>query len=168
MKTIKRRRKESKTDYLKRIKILKSESPRIVFRKTNKYITAQYVLSKGAQDKVVFGVTSKKLLRYGWPKELEGSLKSISAAYLLGFLMGKKIIKERLGKPIVDFGMNRTIHKSKPYAFLKGLIDSGIKINCPEEAFPKEERIRGKNLIEDFSKFFDEIKIKIQKENNER
>ena len=64
MKTIKRRRKESKTDYLKRIKLLKSESPRVVFRKTNKYVIAQYVLSKGAQDKVVLGITSKKLLMF--------------------------------------------------------------------------------------------------------
>lgn len=164
MKTIKRRRKESKTDYLKRIKLLKSGAPRIIFRKTNKYIIAQYVLSREAQDKVVLGISSKKLLKYSWPKELEGSLKSVSAAYLTGLLLGKKITKEKLEKPIVDFGMNRTIHKSKPYAFLKGLIDSGVKINCPEEAFPEEERIKGKKMVEDFTKFFEVIKLKIEKE----
>ena len=38
MKIPKRRRKQGKTDYAKRIKLLKSKSPRIVFRKTNKYI----------------------------------------------------------------------------------------------------------------------------------
>ena len=164
MKTIKRRRREGKTDYLKRIKLLKSNSPRVVFRKTNRYLIVQYILSKEAQDRVILGVNSKKLLGYGWPKELEGSLKSISAAYLTGFLLGRNILKEKLEKPIVDFGMNRAIHKSKPYALLKGLIDSGIKINCPKEAFPEEERIKGENMIEDFSKFFDKIKLKIESE----
>jgi len=164
MKTLKRRRRENKTDYLKRIKLLKSGSPRIVFRKTNKYVIAQYVVSKESKDKIILGINSKKLLKYGWPKELEGSLKSIAAAYLIGFLFGKKIIKEKLEKPIVDFGMLRTIHKTSQYGFLKGLIDSGIKINCPEEAFPEEKRIQGKNMVEDFSKFFNEIKSKIEQE----
>jgi large subunit ribosomal protein L18 len=164
MKTIKRRRIENKTDYAKRIKLLTGGYPRIVFRKTNRYIIAQYVISIEAQDSIVFSLSSKRLLQYGWPKELTGSLKSIPASYLTGLLFGKKIIKEKLKKPILDFGMHRTIHKTKPFAFLKGLIDSGIKIKCPEKSFPEEERIRGKNLVEDFSKFFEIIKSKIEKE----
>ena len=164
MKIAKRRRRENKTDYQKRIKLLKGGSPRIIFRKTNKYLIIQYVISKEAKDKIILGINSKKLLKYNWPKELEGSLKSIPAAYLSGFLFGKQIIKEKLKKPIIDFGMHRTIHKTKPYAFLKGLIDSGIEIACPEKAFPEEERIQGKRLIEDFTKFFKEIKLKIEGE----
>lgn len=158
----KRRRHEYKTDYLNRVKLLKSGSPRIVFRKTNKYLIAQYVVSKEAKDKIIMGINSKELLKYGWPKELEGSLKSISAAYLLGFLVGKKIINKKLKKPILDFGMIRTIYKTKVFGFLKGLIDSGLQINCKKEAFPEEDRIKGKNMIEDFSKFFEIIKSKIQ------
>ena len=42
MKTVKRRRHQRKTDYKKRIALLKSEKPRIVVRKTNKYILSQY------------------------------------------------------------------------------------------------------------------------------
>jgi len=56
MKTLKRRRKEHKTDYAKRIKLLKGGSPRVVFRKTNKYIISQYVKSKNAQDKIDEGI----------------------------------------------------------------------------------------------------------------
>ena len=59
MKTSKKRRKEAKTDYGKRIKLLKSSSPRIVFRKTNKYVIIQYVISKEAKDEIEFGITSK-------------------------------------------------------------------------------------------------------------
>lgn len=163
MKVSKRRRREGKTDYLKRIKLLKSETPRIVFRRTNKYIIAEYVTSHEAQDKVEIGMTSKILKNYGWPEKFDGSLKSIPACYLTGFLIGKEIIKKKLENPIVDFGMMRMLSKNKGFAFLKGLIDAGIEINCDEEHFPEEERIEGKSLKEDFSKTFKEIKSKIEK-----
>ena len=162
MKIDKRRRREGKTDYLDRRGLLKSESPRIVFRKTNRYIVAQFVTSKEAQDKIEIGLTSKKLKDYGWPEEFSGSLKSITASYLTGFLMGKEIIKNKLKTPIMDFGMIRVIGKNKAFAFLKGVVDSGIKIKCDEENFPEEERISGKNLKSDFSKTFKEIKSKIE------
>jgi len=164
IKVAKRRRRENKTDYLNRIKLLKGGQPRVVFRKTNKYVISQYVTSIEAQDKVVMGVSAKHLLKYGWPKEFQGSLKSTSAAYLTGLLMGKKIKKEKLEKPIVDLGMLRTLHKTAVYSFLKGLIDSGLDIKCKEEAFPSEDRIEGKHLKKDFSKSFNEIKSKIEKE----
>jgi large subunit ribosomal protein L18 len=163
-KTLKRRRKENKTDYLKRLKLLKSNMPRIVFRRTNKYIIAQYVTSKQAKDKVEIGLSSKQLIKYGWPKEFQGSLKSIPASYLTGFLIGKKIIKEKKETPIVDFGMIKVLHKTKIFAFLKGLIDAGIKINYKKDVFPNDEKITGKNLKKDFSKTFNEIKSKIEKE----
>lgn len=162
MKVSKRRRKENKTDYLKRFKLLKSEKPRIVFRKTNKYIIAQYVLSKEAQDKVGFGITSQELLKYGWPESAKGSLKSVTASYLTGYLIGKKIIKDKLSEPIIDFGMIPVLHKSKVFAFVKGAIDSGLKINCKKEAFPEEERIKGEHLKNKVK--FEDIKSKISKE----
>ncbi len=164
MRTQKRRRKERKTDYLKRLKLLKSEKPRVVFRKTNRYVIAQYILSEEAKDKIIFGRNSKELMKFGWPKEFEGSLKSIPASYLLGFLIGKKIIKDKLEMPIIDFGMIRPLHKSKIYAFQKGLIDYGVKIkSSKKEIFPEEERIIGKNLKKDFSGIFNKIKQEIEK-----
>ena len=163
MKTQKRRRREHKTNYLRRIKLLKSGKPRIIFRRTNKYFIAQYIVSNEAQDKVEMGINSKHLLKYGWPEEFKGSLKSTPAAYLTGLLIGKKIIKLKLESPIVDFGMLRTFHKSKNYGFLKGIIDAGIEIKHKEETFPSEDRIKGKHLKEDFTKIFDEIKFKIDK-----
>jgi len=161
MRINKRRRRESKTDYLKRLKILKGNFPRIVFRKTNKYVFAQYVTSREAQDKIEFGIDSKKLLEYGWPKEASGSLKSITASYFLGLLTGEKIIEKKLKIPIIDFGMIRAVPKSKIYAFLKGLIDAGIKMKCKEEVFPGEERIKGKHMKNKI--LFERIKQNIEK-----
>ena len=163
MKSINRRKREHKTDYGKRLKLLKSGKPRIVFRKTNKYIIAQYVTSEEAQDEVKIGINSKKLLEYGWPKENKGSLKSIPASYLTGILIGKKILEEgsenrkfsdsfkskkfeEKETPIADFGMLSVLHKTKIFAFLKGLTDAGLKIKCDSEAFPPQERIEGKHM----------------------
>ena len=180
IKTIKRRRQENKTDYGKRLKLLKGETPRLVLRKTNRYLIAQYISSKEAQDKIEFGVTSKILLEYDFPKE--GNLKSVTASYLFGYYLGNKISKEKISKPIIDFGMAKTIHKNKIYAFIKGLIDSGLEISCKEEAFPDEDRINGKHLknkvnvpeiIKKISgssklenKILDDIKVKTKIEKN--
>ncbi|MEK6741795.1 MAG: 50S ribosomal protein L18 [Nanoarchaeota archaeon] len=163
MKTLKRRRQENKTDYGKRVNVIKSGIPRVVFRKTNKYVIAEYTTSKAAQDKIELGTTSKVLLMHGWPKELSGSLKSTPAVYLTGFLFGKEILAKKLQIPIIDIGMTRNIHKNKVFAFLKGLKDSGLNVKCEEQYYPDENRIKGKHLKEDFSKTFEEIKLKIQK-----
>ena len=117
MKIQKRRRRENKTDYLKRLKLLKGEKPRVVFRKTNRYLIAQYVLSEEAQDKIIIGMDSRELNKYGWPKEAQGSLKSTTSAYLMGYLIGKRILKEKLENPVLDSGMNIVLHKSKIFAF---------------------------------------------------
>ncbi|HLC77885.1 MAG TPA: 50S ribosomal protein L18 [Candidatus Nanoarchaeia archaeon] len=146
MKVAKRRRREGKTDYAIRIKLLKSEKPRLVFRKTNKYLVVQYLESKEAKDSIKIGMTSSALIRYGWPKKAQGSLKSLPACYLMGILFGKTIVSKKLESPIVDFGMYRVLSKSRLQGFVKGLVDSGLNINYNEEFFPSEERIEGGHL----------------------
>lgn len=163
MKNIFERRRSGKTNYSKRKKLLKSSLPRLVFRRTNKYVIAQYVLSSEAADRVKIGITSKNLIKYGWPEEFRGSLRSLPASYLTGFLMGKRVQKEK-EIPILDFGVVSPSHKTRQYAFLKGLIDSGLKINHGEkEIFPPEERLEGKHLKKDFSVIFRKIKSNIEK-----
>ncbi len=159
MKVDRRRRRESKTNYLKRIKLLKSNAPRLVLRKTNKYLIVQYVKSAAAQDKIVFGINSKKLLQLGWPKNLSCSLKSITAAYFLGMLAGKEIKTKKLKNPIFDFGLQRVLSGSKIQGFIKGVIDSGIELKHNEKSFPTEERIYGKHLKQNLP--FEQIKKNI-------
>jgi len=162
MRTLRKRRQSNKTDYKRRLRLLKSHGPRIVFRKTNRYITAQYVKSHEAKDIVEESVSSKLLLNYGWPKKSEGSLKSIPASYLLGLLIGKIVLEKKKEQPICDTGMIRKTDKNKIFAFLNGLKDSGVKVECDEKLFPEEDRIKGKNLKEDLSKIVEEVKKNIQ------
>jgi large subunit ribosomal protein L18 len=163
MRTIKRRRQEKKTDYKLRIGLLKSEKGRILFRKTNKYVIGQCIKSDNAQDKVVVGVTSKNLVKYGWPKEKAGSLKSLPACYLTGYLLGKKVLKKSKSKEyIFDLGMLRHIKKSRSYAFLKGVIDTGLNIKFQKDVFPDEKRLAGENT--QVKELLNKIKEKIEKE----
>jgi len=158
MKTIKSRRRKAITNYSKRIELLKSERPRIVLRKSNKYVVAQYVTSKEAQDKILFEVSSRKLSKFGWPEKSK-SIKNLSAFYLTGLLIGKEIQDKKIEEPILDLGMMRTLHKSNIFGFIKGIIDAGIEISCKEEALPDEERIKGEHLTNKIP--FEKIKIAI-------
>lgn len=136
--TFRRRRKEQKTDYRARLALLKSQKPRLVIRKTNRTLIVQIVTSEGAQDRVTLTVTSKDLLTYGWPKESQGSLKSLPAAYLTGFLAGKKA-KAKTPEAILDLGLQRNIPKSRVYAVLKGAVDAGLKVPHNPSVFPTPE-----------------------------
>jgi large subunit ribosomal protein L18 len=140
--SIRRRRRESKTDYGARLMLLKSQKPRLVIRKTNRYIIAQIVVSSLAQDKVMFNATSKELIAKGWPQEKSGSLKSLPAAYLTGYLIGK-IAKTKVKEVIADLGINRNIKKSRIYAVVKGAVDAGLIIPHDPKGLPEEEKISG-------------------------
>ena len=81
---VKHRRREGKTDYRAREKLLGGRFPRVVLRISNKYFTGQLIESVEAKDSVKIGLSSKALLNYGWPKEKSGGLKSKVAGYLTG------------------------------------------------------------------------------------
>ena len=151
--TIRRRRKENKTDYKARLGFLKSEKPRAVVRKTNRYVIGQIVVSDVAQDRIIAAAHSKELLSKGWPKELEGSLKNSAACYLTGYLLGKKM---KNGKEVIlDIGLQRNIKKTGIYAFLKGLVDAGVDVPHNEDSLLGEEDIKKNEKIESI---FDKVK----------
>lgn len=163
LRTQKRRRRECKTDYKARLRMLKSRLPRIVVRRSNRFFNVQVVESIEAKDKVIVSANSKELLNYGWPKDKIGSLKSIPAGYLTGILIAKKIKSKKLNNDfIADFGLSRVINKSRLFSVLKGLTDSGINVRVNQESLPDEDRIFGKHISDDMPKIIKEIKSKIK------
>lgn len=157
----KQRRLKNKTNYTKRLILLKSNSNRLVIRKTNRYLILQIVTSDDAKDKVIYNVNTKELLKHGWSEDKKGSLKSIPAAYLGGLLLGKKAkdLKERV---ILDTGLIPNTKGSKIYAVVKGIADAGIEINYGEKVLPTEERIAGENTkVKDI---FEKVKGEIEKQ----
>ncbi len=152
-----RRRREGKTDYRKRLALLKSGEPRAIVRKSLRYITVQIAEYHEDGDKILIGVNSSKLKDYGW----NGSFKNTPAAYLTGLLAGKLALKNGIESAVLDIGLQRPVRGSRVYAVLKGLVDAGVEIPHSEEVYPSEERIRGEHISEDVAKMFDEVKSKI-------
>nr|AJS12635.1 50S ribosomal protein L18P [uncultured archaeon] len=155
MRTVRRRRLQKKTDYKSRLSLLGSGKKRLVVRKTNRYVISQIVESHIAQDKVLFGISSRDLLSHGWPEKLKGSLKSLPASYLTGYLLGKMAKERKISEVILDLGMHRNVHKSRIYAVVKGIVDAGIKIPHKSEILPETEKIEGN---ETFSSIIKSIK----------
>ena len=162
----KRRRLEGKTNYLKRMRLLEGRKPRITIRKSNRYISIQYIESKLAQDSVVISVVSKDLLDYGWPESKAGSLKSLGAAYLTGLLFGKKLGNKK--EYIIDTGLIRSTKGSKIYAALQGISDAGLKIAIGKQMQPEEKRIKSDNLKDFFDKVKDKIEASAEKKENKK
>jgi large subunit ribosomal protein L18 len=136
------RRRNLKTNYAKRLAMLKSGKSRIVLRLTNLYANIQYVEHNVKGDTIKFALLSKDLKEFGWTK----GFKSIPACYLAGYLFGKTVISKKLKKDaILDLGLQNAFKQGKIFACVKGIIDSGLEIPVNEEAYPKEERIKGKH-----------------------
>lgn len=92
-----RRRREGKTDYRQRHKLItqdknKYNSPkyRLVVRLSNKYVLCQIVYAEIEGDKVLCAASSSELPRYGLPV----GLKNYSAAYCTGLLVARRLLKQ--------------------------------------------------------------------------
>lgn len=91
-------------------------------------------------DKVLSSAHSRSLINKGW----KGSRKSIPAAYLTGYLAGKKALASGTNSAVMYTGTRK--YTQRIAAALKGVIDAGMDIPADEETFPSEERINGKHL----------------------
>ncbi len=151
MRTVRKRRMQRKTDYKNRFLLLRSPLPRLIARKTNRYLIAQIVESNQAQDRVIIGITSKFLLKKGWKTPLI-SIKNKEAAYLTGFMIAKLSLKKNIRSVVFDIGMHRNVHKSKLYALLKGAIDAGLKIPSNSEILPQNNILKNEEIKEILNK----------------
>lgn len=150
-------RRKEKTDYGKRLSLLKSHKPRLVVRITNKNITAQIVEYVPMGDKVLFAVSSKGLDKIGW----KASKKSAPAAYLTGYMIAKKSIG-KISDVVLDIGKQRSVVHARIYALAKGALDGGMKLNVSEEVLPDEKQIKG-NHISEYAKLISSDKEKYNK-----
>ncbi len=151
-----RRVREGKTNYKRRLKLLVSNIPRIVIRRSSKYIKAQLVVYSAKGDKVLFATDSKELSKAGW----KAGFNNTPAAYLTGLLFAKKVGKKKV---IVDIGMQTSIKGNVIYSFVKGCVDGGLDVSCSETILPSEDRISGKHIA-DYAKSLKQNKEKFEKQ----
>jgi large subunit ribosomal protein L18 len=136
-----KRRREQKTDYQQRRKLVKSRKPRAVVRTSNKHTQTHIAHFKPEGDENTAQTTSKELEQYGW----EHNTGNLPAAYLTGFLTG---IKADEDTAILDLGLREKKDGGRVFAAVQGMNDAGLKIPVGEEALPEEGRMKGEHIKE--------------------
>jgi len=161
-----RRRREGKTDYEARRKMVKqakskynSKKYRLIVRFTNTRVICQIAYATIQGDIVICQATSTELAKYGVPC----GHKNYAAAYCTGLLIARRILKKlgldgdfegvkeadgedfhiedeeserRPFKCILDVGMQRTCMGHRMWGALKGAVDGGLHIPHTNKKFP--------------------------------
>ncbi|MGA8378176.1 MAG: 50S ribosomal protein L18 [Methanoregula sp.] len=137
-----RRRREGRTDYYQRTKLVVADAPRMVVRRTNRHIIVQLVNAEMDGDKTIVSANSAELEKYGYT----GATANTPAAYLTGMLFAAKAKKAGQNRAILDIGLNRATPGARVFAALKGAVDAGLEIPYGEEIIPSEERLKGEHI----------------------
>jgi len=91
-----RRRREVRTDYHQRLRLLKSGKPRLVARVSNAHVRAQLVTPGSDGDETHAAASSEELGEYGW----DAPTGNLPSAYLTGYLAGARVdAGPRRGRP---------------------------------------------------------------------
>lgn len=138
-----RRRREGKTDYRKRLALLKSGKTRIVVRSSLKQMRVQFMNYDETGDKVLASAMGSDLSsKYQW----KHTTSNTPAAYLTGLLAGMRAKDAGITEGVLDIGMQVPVKGSKVFAALKGIHDAGINCYVAEEKLPDESRIMGEHI----------------------
>ncbi|MBA4717981.1 MAG: 50S ribosomal protein L18 [Nitrosopumilus sp.] len=135
-----RRLREEKTNYKKRGTMLMGKRDFVTVNISNENTQVQILTPGMTGDKVVASAHSRYLIEKGW----KGSRKSVPAAYLTGYLAGKKALGKGASDAILYTGTKR--YTQRMAAALKGVIDAGLKVPADQETFPPDDRINGDHL----------------------
>jgi large subunit ribosomal protein L18 len=138
-----RRRVEGKTNYHKRLKLLKSRKLRLVIRISSNHARVQIVKSKIGGDEVLVSAFSKELMNdYGW----KANTGNIPAAYLTGYLAGQRAKEAGIEEAILDLGI--FYHRNRVLSAFKGFLESGITIPHRDDFFNDglESQINGAHI----------------------
>jgi len=155
-----RRRRAGKTDYRSRIALLKSGVPRAVVRKTMNNTIVQLVEFHQDGDRILTSATTAELHKFGW----ESNTGNLPAAYLAGYLAGKRAVEAGIAEAVLDIGRHVPSKGGRVFGALKGLVEAGLDIPHGEDVLPGDERLRGKHLKdpEAAAKMFEQVKAKLE------
>jgi len=149
-----RRRREGKTDYKARLRLIGLDKLRIVVRITSNHVITQIINVTPKGDETVISAHSNELKKRGWL----GNCKNTSAAYLTGFLCGKKALKEGIDEAILDIGLKSSIKGARVFATLKGVVDAGVHVPHSDIVLPEDERIKGEHIAK-YAKSLDDEQL---------
>ena len=139
-----RRRREVRTDYHQRLRLLKSGKPRLVARLSNKHVRAQLVSPGPNGDETHAAASSEDLEAYGW----EAPTANLPSAYLTGYLAGLRAVEAGLDEAVLDIGLNTATPGNKAFAVQEGAIDAGLEIPHNDSVLADWSRTRGEHIAE--------------------
>lgn len=139
-----RRRREGKTDYKQRLRLLKSGKLRLVVRRSVNNVTCQIIEYVRDGDKTLVSVNSKDVSKIGW----KGNPGNLPGAYLVGLLCGQMAAKKKVKSAVLDTGLYISTPGSRIYSALKGAVDAGLQIPHSGDVLPKDERVNGAHIAE--------------------
>ena len=155
-----KRRRELRTDYKKRLALLKSGKARFVVRKSSNSAIAEVVVYRPEGDMVKASFTSSSLRKLGW----KGHSGNLPSAYLAGYACAKKALRQGVKQAVLDIGLISPVHGSVPFAALKGALDAGLAVPADAGVFPSQERCMGRHISDETARNFSEVKSAIERE----
>ncbi|MFH2106582.1 MAG: 50S ribosomal protein L18 [Candidatus Micrarchaeota archaeon] len=148
-----RRRRSGRTNYRKRLNLVKSGKTRAVVRRSNRSILIQFINFDPVGDKTLVSFNSLLLKKlFNWPAK-----RNKYTAYLAGLYAGKQAKAKGVSEFVLDMGMHVPSKGAIVFAALKGLVDSGLKTSVGEDMLPSME------APDDIKKSFEEAKKQISK-----
>lgn len=139
-----RRRRQGKTDYRRRLALLKSRETRVVVRTTSRNVIVQFVDYTEQGDKVVAQAQAFELKKF----EYAGT-SNTSSAFLAGYLAATRAKEAGVENAVLDLGRAQPHKGGVIFGALKGVVDAGVEVPHGGDIMPSDERIRGANISEE-------------------
>lgn len=153
-----RRRREGRTDYQNRLKLLKSGKTRAVVRRQNQNVIVQFVDYDPDGDIVRTQANAHELEDHGW----EGHTGNIPAGYLTGYLAGLRAGEDGIEDAVLDIGLHKPESGGVLFSALKGIVDAGIEIPHGENVFPDGDRHLGEHIDDETPEMTEAVKESIE------
>jgi len=153
-----RRRREGRTDYRHRARLLRSGEARAVVRKTLQQTIVQIVEASEGGDRVVASASARDLVKQGWT----AGTGNVPAAYLTGYVAGRRAVARGVTKANLDIGLHKPTKGGRVFAALQGLLDGGVTIPHDPGILPAKGRVRGEHIDKALAASFDEVKTKLE------
>lgn len=155
-----RRRRDGLTDYYVRKRLLSGKEVRAVVRRSSKNVSIQFAEFDMDGDRILATATSQEIVKKGW----KHSCSSIPAAYLTGYLAGKKALKAGIEYAVLDIGMQTPAKGAVLFATVAGMTDAGLEVPHGEGTLPVEDRLYGRHIDEKIEADVNDLKNKLEAE----
>ena len=139
-----KRRRNGKTDYRRRLRMLRGGAPRAIVRVSNTQVVCQLAQFDPEGDRIVASFSGNNLAAYGWP--VGASTKSVPACYVAGYALGKSALSAGHDSAILDIGLASSSPGNRIFAALKGMIDAGLDVPHGDGVLPSDDRANGAHI----------------------